>query len=327
MGPGARKGNRGSRTNDGRRRRSGSRRARSDARAAPRTRRTISRRWCRPSACWARRCASALKPDLWVIVSTHWISTFDWFATCQPKHEGLCVAQEAPNLIPGIPYQLSRRSGVRRGAGRRVERVPAWSACATKRRTTIGTTARSCRCNTSIPKGDVPVVGMPVVLMADHGECLRAGAAVHAAAKQHRQARRVPRQHGAVASARARAAELADARARRSGQALRRSAEARRASTRSIAELHRVQQEDRRRNGRPRARHHARRRRPRCRAKASRSRRSSTAITRNRRAAATRCCSSRTRTRSPTSSRHVAGQSEPSDAASRQGLAQLEETE
>ena len=46
----------------------------------------------------------ALKPDVWVIVSTHWVSTFDWFATCQAKHEGLCVAQEAPNLIPGLPY-------------------------------------------------------------------------------------------------------------------------------------------------------------------------------------------------------------------------------
>jgi len=46
----------------------------------------------------------ALRPDLWVIVSTHWVSTFDWFTTCQPQHKGLCVAQEAPNLIPGLAY-------------------------------------------------------------------------------------------------------------------------------------------------------------------------------------------------------------------------------
>ena len=38
---------------------------------------------------------AALEPDNWVIVSTHWVSTFDWFATCQPSHEGLCIAQEA----------------------------------------------------------------------------------------------------------------------------------------------------------------------------------------------------------------------------------------
>ena len=34
------------------------------------------------------------------------------------------------------------------------------------------------------PDGQVPVVGIPVVLMADHAECLRAGAAVHATAKR-----------------------------------------------------------------------------------------------------------------------------------------------
>jgi 3,4-dihydroxyphenylacetate 2,3-dioxygenase len=34
------------------------------------------------------------------------------------------------------------------------------------------------------PAGEVAVVGVPVVLMADHGECLRAGAAVHATAKK-----------------------------------------------------------------------------------------------------------------------------------------------
>ena len=39
-----------------------------------------------------------------MIASTHWVSTFNWFATCQPEHEGLCVADEAPDLIPGLPY-------------------------------------------------------------------------------------------------------------------------------------------------------------------------------------------------------------------------------
>jgi 3,4-dihydroxyphenylacetate 2,3-dioxygenase len=34
------------------------------------------------------------------------------------------------------------------------------------------------------PDGEVPVVGIPVVLMADHAECLRAGAVVHATAKR-----------------------------------------------------------------------------------------------------------------------------------------------
>ena len=44
----------------------------------------------------------SLAPDLWVIASTHWVSTFNWFATCQARHEGTCVADEAPDLIPGL---------------------------------------------------------------------------------------------------------------------------------------------------------------------------------------------------------------------------------
>jgi 3,4-dihydroxyphenylacetate 2,3-dioxygenase len=126
---------------------------------------------------------AALKPDLWVIVSTHWVSTFDWFATCQPKHEGLCVAQEAPNLIPGLPY--SYRGDPEFGAAL----VDAWKESgvaavrneASNYRWDYGTFVPLQYLD---PSGEVAVVGLPVVLMADHGECLRAGAAVHATAKR-----------------------------------------------------------------------------------------------------------------------------------------------
>jgi 3,4-dihydroxyphenylacetate 2,3-dioxygenase len=124
-----------------------------------------------------------LKPDLWVIVSTHWISTFDWFATCQPMHEGLCVADEAPNLIPGIPYRY--RGDPEFGAAL----VESWNES-----NVVGVRNESPNYHWDYgtfvplqyidPKGEVPVVGVPVVLMADHGECLRAGAAVHATAKK-----------------------------------------------------------------------------------------------------------------------------------------------
>ena len=51
----------------------------------------------------------ALRPDLWVIVSTHWVSTFDWFTTCQVQHKGLCVAQEAPNFAELLIAQFRAR--------------------------------------------------------------------------------------------------------------------------------------------------------------------------------------------------------------------------
>jgi 3,4-dihydroxyphenylacetate 2,3-dioxygenase len=126
---------------------------------------------------------ASLRPDVWVIVSTHWVSTFDWFATCQAKHEGLCVAQEAPNLIPGLPY--SYRGDPEFGAAL----VEAWkeAGCAAVKNEAsnyhwdYGTFVPLQYID---PKGEVPVVSTPVVLMADHGECLRAGAAVHDTAKR-----------------------------------------------------------------------------------------------------------------------------------------------
>jgi 3,4-dihydroxyphenylacetate 2,3-dioxygenase len=47
----------------------------------------------------------ALKPDLFVVNTTHWITTFDWVITAHDIHEGVCISEEAPHLIPGIPYK------------------------------------------------------------------------------------------------------------------------------------------------------------------------------------------------------------------------------
>lgn len=46
----------------------------------------------------------ALKPEVLVVQSAHWVSTFNWYVTCQPRHEGQCVADEAPDMIPGVAY-------------------------------------------------------------------------------------------------------------------------------------------------------------------------------------------------------------------------------
>src|SRR5262245_21472541 len=46
-----------------------------------------------------------LKPDLFVVHSAHWVTTFNWYATFQDPHRGVCVADEAPDLMPGTPYE------------------------------------------------------------------------------------------------------------------------------------------------------------------------------------------------------------------------------
>ena len=32
---------------------------------------------------------SVLKPDLWVVISTHWVATFNWLVTMQAMHDGV----------------------------------------------------------------------------------------------------------------------------------------------------------------------------------------------------------------------------------------------
>jgi 3,4-dihydroxyphenylacetate 2,3-dioxygenase len=45
-----------------------------------------------------------LKPDVVVLVSCHWQSTFATYIDCTPVHKGLLTAQEAPDLIKDVPY-------------------------------------------------------------------------------------------------------------------------------------------------------------------------------------------------------------------------------
>jgi 3,4-dihydroxyphenylacetate 2,3-dioxygenase len=125
----------------------------------------------------------AAKPDLWVIASAHWVSTFNWFATCQPMHQGICVADEAPDLVSGLPY---RYRGDPEFAGALIEAWNAASIPAVRNDSPhyswdYGTYVPLSHLD---PKAEVAVVGVPTVLMADLGESRRAGALIHATAQR-----------------------------------------------------------------------------------------------------------------------------------------------
>lgn len=45
-----------------------------------------------------------IKPDVIVLVSCHWPTTFAHYVDCNPVHKGLLTAQEAPDLIKDVPY-------------------------------------------------------------------------------------------------------------------------------------------------------------------------------------------------------------------------------
>lgn len=45
-----------------------------------------------------------IKPDVIVLVSCHWPSTFFHYVDCTPVHKGVLTAIEAPDLIKDVPY-------------------------------------------------------------------------------------------------------------------------------------------------------------------------------------------------------------------------------
>jgi 3,4-dihydroxyphenylacetate 2,3-dioxygenase len=124
-----------------------------------------------------------LKPDLFVLNSAHWICTFGFYATCQNVHEGVCVADEAPDLIPGIPY---RRKGDSEFASALVD---AWQAQGIPGGRN-DTPHYSWDYGSLVPllyldpDAEVPVVHIPTVILSDHAECMKVGRAVHATAKR-----------------------------------------------------------------------------------------------------------------------------------------------
>ncbi|WP_019153066.1 DODA-type extradiol aromatic ring-opening family dioxygenase [Robertmurraya massiliosenegalensis] len=47
---------------------------------------------------------SEIKPDVVVLVSCHWPSTFFHYVDCTEEHKGILTAFEAPDLIKDVPY-------------------------------------------------------------------------------------------------------------------------------------------------------------------------------------------------------------------------------
>jgi len=129
------------------------------------------------------RALRELKPDLFVVNSSHWICTFGWYATCQSVHQGVCVADEAPDLIPGIAYT---RKGDSEFASALVDEWQAQGLPGGRN----DTPHYAWDYGSLVPllyldaDADVPVVQIPTVILANQDECIQAGRAVHATAKR-----------------------------------------------------------------------------------------------------------------------------------------------
>jgi 3,4-dihydroxyphenylacetate 2,3-dioxygenase len=123
----------------------------------------------------------AAKPDVFVLLSSHFVSTFNWQVTMHAEHKGVCVADEAPDLIPGFPYQ---RKGDPQFAEALVKEIQVVGVPVIRNETPhyawdYGTYVPL---NYLDPEQKIPVVVLPSVLAANLEECFSVGHAVRAAA-------------------------------------------------------------------------------------------------------------------------------------------------
>ena len=124
----------------------------------------------------------ALKPDLFVLLSAHWVSTFNWYVTSHDRHQGICIADEAPDLIPGVEYDRAGDPAFAKAlAGALNDNdVPCGQNDSPHFAWDYGTYVPLHYLD---PESTVPVVAMPTVLCSDLAECRKVGNLVHQTAQ------------------------------------------------------------------------------------------------------------------------------------------------
>lgn len=127
------------------------------------------------------RAIAALEPDVIVLQSAHWVTTFTWYVTCQRRHKGVCVSDELPDLIPGVPYEQPGDPGF---AALLVEEIKAKGLLSGRNEAEhykwdYGTFVPLQYLD---PKSRIPVVTMGTCILADLEECFTVGRAIRDAA-------------------------------------------------------------------------------------------------------------------------------------------------
>jgi 3,4-dihydroxyphenylacetate 2,3-dioxygenase len=129
------------------------------------------------------RALRALKPDLFIVASAHWVSTFNWYVTAHEVHEGKCVAEEAPDLIPGVPYRRKGDPEFARAfaAEMNQEKIPCGLNETPDYDWDYGSLVPLLYLD---PDAEVPVVTLTTVICAELSECLEVGRIAHRVAEK-----------------------------------------------------------------------------------------------------------------------------------------------
>lgn len=122
-------------------------------------------------------------PDAVVLVSTHWVTSFNIYADAAPRHRGILTAAECPDLLRAIPYDMPGD--------------PALAEAIAAQGKALGMPAIACDEPTHMldygtviamqyltPENTIPVVPIPVCLASDIRECFALGGAIRTAIEQ-----------------------------------------------------------------------------------------------------------------------------------------------
>lgn len=124
-----------------------------------------------------------LKPDLIVVNTTHWITTFDWVVTTHDHHKGICIAEEAPHLIPNLPYDRpgDRAYGEALNEDLKAQEIPSYPTDIEHFHWDYGTAVPLQYLD---PTSKIPAVITPTCYASDLDENIKVGGQIDATAKR-----------------------------------------------------------------------------------------------------------------------------------------------
>ena len=124
-----------------------------------------------------------LAPDCIVLHTTHWVSTFNWYTSSHVIHEGHCIADEAPDLVPGLPYRFKGDPGLAQEIIDLAssQDIPFKANDNPHYCWDYGTYVPMKYLD---PDSSLPMVTMPTVILAKLDECIAVGRILDAAAKK-----------------------------------------------------------------------------------------------------------------------------------------------
>jgi aromatic ring-opening dioxygenase catalytic subunit (LigB family) len=127
------------------------------------------------------RAIQSVAPDVIVLQSAHWITTFTWYLTCHARHTGVCVSDELPDLIPGVPYD---RPGDPEFGAAVAEEIKAKGLLSGRNETPFYKWDYGSFVPLQYldPEQRIPVVTMGTCILADLDECYLVGTAIRDAA-------------------------------------------------------------------------------------------------------------------------------------------------